>query len=116
MSLPRRQEYPLDVGASAGGDAGAKVSSVAATLGTVPLLLCDVADVADLSSLPAAMFQGAATRGQGKTEVALKTVHQNTVMGLCVFGDGSFSTSGLDGKVVVWQLNTISDAMAALKL
>ena len=62
------------------------------------------------------MFQSTATRGVAKTEVGLKTVHQNTVLCVRPYDRSVFTTSALDGKIVFWELDTLSEAMSALSL
>lgn len=53
------------------------------------------------------MFKQMDLKGKTKDDTQLKTVHQNTIKTLRVFeGDGGavrkFSTSGVDGRVVIW--------------
>lgn len=62
------------------------------------------------------MFQGAASRGQAKTDISMKTVHQNTVQSVQKWRGDKFSTAGLDGKIVFWEVDSLAPAMAALKL
>lgn len=55
-------------------------------------------------------FQGIATRGEEKSgggggeTLAYKTVHQNTITCIQYLGDGRISTSGIDGRVLFWNL------------
>eukprot|EP00698_Gefionella_okellyi_P003651 TRINITY_DN13419_c0_g1_i1.p1 TRINITY_DN13419_c0_g1~~TRINITY_DN13419_c0_g1_i1.p1 ORF type:complete len:382 (+),score=81.91 TRINITY_DN13419_c0_g1_i1:33-1148(+) len=85
----------LDTGAGAMQAIAKKQSAVSATL---------------------SMFQQTATRGQARTDVDLKTIHQNAIVTVNTFGAGRLTTTALDGRIVTWELNTISEAMAALKV
>lgn len=62
------------------------------------------------------MFQTTASRGQAKVEVDLKSIHQSTIRQVHTWGTDKVTTSGLDGKLVMWDLKTLPDAMAALKV
>jgi len=62
------------------------------------------------------MFQTQASRGQTKVETSLKSIHQNTIYAVQTCGADQVTTSGLDGKLVTWDLKTLPEAMAALKI
>ncbi|KCV68997.1 hypothetical protein H696_04417 [Fonticula alba] len=67
------------------------------------------------------MFRQLDSRGQQETDTSLPTVHQNAITQLSPYeSSGSrvtaFASSGLDGKVVVWSINSIESSMAGLKI
>jgi actin related protein 2/3 complex subunit 1A/1B len=58
-------------------------------------------------------FQGMATRGEEKKKeggLAYKTIHQNTITAVRYLGNGKFSTSGIDGRLLFWDLNANGQA------
>ncbi|KAI3636697.1 hypothetical protein MIR68_005386 [Amoeboaphelidium protococcarum] len=59
--------------------------------------------------------------GQGVTSSDLQTVHQNSINGIRIYeiqgnGASKFSTSGVDGRVVVWDLKSLESQIAGLKI
>ncbi|KAL9099409.1 MAG: hypothetical protein Q9187_009501, partial [Circinaria calcarea] len=53
------------------------------------------------------MFRQMDLKGKAKDDTQLKTVHQNTIATIRVYDEAGgslkkFSTSGVDGRVVVW--------------
>eukprot|EP00455_Lapot_gusevi_P025069 TRINITY_DN2626_c0_g1_i2.p1 TRINITY_DN2626_c0_g1~~TRINITY_DN2626_c0_g1_i2.p1 ORF type:complete len:399 (+),score=144.60 TRINITY_DN2626_c0_g1_i2:70-1266(+) len=76
------------------------------------------------------MFQGASSRGiaiQANAAAAapaasVNTRHQNTINGVFLWRDGSdaptrvFSSCGADGRVLMWDLNTLDVDLSALKI
>ena len=70
-----------------------------------------------------AKFQAADSLGQSsdKNDTDLKTAHQNTIKSLCpleVSGTlvAKFSSAGLDGKVITWELPALEGANPALNI
>jgi hypothetical protein len=65
-----------------------------------------------------ALFQNKTTRGQEKKSEGASslawTAHEGTVSGLRLHSPGTLSTSGLDGRVVLWDLPQLHLSMAAL--
>ncbi|XP_014298234.1 actin-related protein 2/3 complex subunit 1A-B isoform X3 [Microplitis demolitor] len=56
---------------------------------------------------------------QARTETndsALDSIHQNTITCVRRVSSSQFSTSGLDGQLVVWDLKILENAMAGLKI
>ncbi|XP_034944113.1 actin-related protein 2/3 complex subunit 1A-A [Chelonus insularis] len=56
---------------------------------------------------------------QARTESndsALDSIHQNTITCVRRISSSQFSTSGLDGQLVVWDLKTLENSMAGLKI
>jgi actin related protein 2/3 complex subunit 1A/1B len=53
------------------------------------------------------MFRQMDLKGKTKDDTQLKTVHQNTISTIRVYESagnvGKFSTSGVDGRVVIWK-------------
>jgi len=47
---------------------------------------------------------GKPSGGHGKAAKALTTIHQNTIVSIKNFANGQVSTSGIDGKVVVFNV------------
>jgi len=73
--------------------------------------------VGRLNSAAFATFRNAAERGQGSPGGAtadgesggeLGTVHQNTITSVRWYGPGKVSTSGVDGKLVIWDVESVS--------
>ena len=61
-----------------------------------------------------AKFRDADTRGQRGTlsDTKLNTIHQNTITSIRAYEDGGgkvskVSTSGVDGTLVIWDVNTV---------
>jgi len=55
------------------------------------------------------------------SDTTLETIHQNAITCLCVYKGGkgwasSVSTSGLDGQLVIWDLQTLENAFQAMKI
>ncbi|KAF2157109.1 actin-related protein 2/3 complex, subunit 1 [Myriangium duriaei CBS 260.36] len=50
------------------------------------------------------MFRQMDLRGKAKDDTQLKTVHQNTINTIRFHGSKAISTSGVDGRVVIWSL------------
>lgn len=54
-------------------------------------------------------FQGMATRGEEKSAggggLAYKTIHQNTINSISCLGGSRFVTSGIDGRILFWDLS-----------
>jgi actin related protein 2/3 complex subunit 1A/1B len=53
-------------------------------------------------------FQGMASRGEEKSKsggVAYKTKHQNTITSIRYLGNGRFTTAGIDGRLLFWDLS-----------
>jgi len=48
------------------------------------------------------LFQAKDARGEDKTETKLTTKHQNCITCVQPYGKGGYSTSGLDGNLVIW--------------
>lgn len=49
------------------------------------------------------MFRQMDLRGKAKDDTQLTTTHQNTIGTIRTYGNGQFSTSGVDGRVVIWK-------------
>ncbi len=69
------------------------------------------------------IFKAKAATGQDKKKEGdvLLTSHSNAITCLCNAGSvgatlESLSTSSLDGRLVLWQLNSLSTSVAALKI
>jgi len=59
-------------------------------------------------------FQGMATRGETDEKkdsgvLAYKTKHQNTITSISYLGNGRFTTAGIDGRVLFWDLKESSN-------
>lgn len=55
-------------------------------------------------------FQSLDRQARINDDTALETVHQNAITGLCLYSGSKgavtkFSTSGVDGQLVVWDMN-----------
>jgi len=48
------------------------------------------------------MFQNKVDRAESASETTLKTKHQNCISCIQFYGRGQYSTSGLDGNLVIW--------------
>jgi len=48
------------------------------------------------------LFQAKDTRGEDKTETKLTTKHQNCITCVQKYGSGGYSTTGMDGNIVIW--------------
>jgi actin related protein 2/3 complex subunit 1A/1B len=63
-------------------------------------------------------FQGMATRGEGAgssskgtgTAITYKTIHQNCITSIQYLGGTRFSTAGIDGRLLFWDLSKSSDS------
>eukprot|EP00735_Rhodelphis_limneticus_P003025 TRINITY_DN141_c0_g1::TRINITY_DN141_c0_g1_i1::g.14380::m.14380 TRINITY_DN141_c0_g1::TRINITY_DN141_c0_g1_i1::g.14380 ORF type:complete len:387 (+),score=98.96,sp/O96622/ARPC1_DICDI/42.32/2e-101,WD40/PF00400.27/3.6e+02,WD40/PF00400.27/1.8e-07,WD40/PF00400.27/0.98,WD40/PF00400.27/7.5e-07,WD40/PF00400.27/0.032,WD40/PF00400.27/2.1e+03,WD40/PF00400.27/0.25,Rax2/PF12768.2/66,Rax2/PF12768.2/0.0073,Rax2/PF12768.2/1.2e+03,Rax2/PF12768.2/3.7e+03,eIF2A/PF08662.6/3.3e+02,eIF2A/PF08662.6/0.02,eIF2A/PF08662.6/ len=64
------------------------------------------------------MFANQARLGQATSSSSSEqnTLHQNAISSLCVMGKDKFSSSGMDGKVVIWDLASIESQLAHLKI
>jgi len=68
-----------------------------------------------------AMFQNLDKHGAESSETSLKTTHQNQISCIQILagnkdGADKISTSGGDGKVVVWELRSLEKQIAGLKI
>jgi len=66
-------------------------------------------------------FQNLDTRAQSDTGTSIQTTHQNTITQVCLHtgdktGATKVSTSGIDGKIVIWDLQTLESAIAGLRI
>ncbi|XP_034176366.1 actin-related protein 2/3 complex, subunit 1A isoform X1 [Osmia lignaria lignaria] len=52
----------------------------------------------------------------GTNDNALDSIHQNTINCVRKVSDNEFSTSGLDGQLVVWDLKLLENSIAGLKI
>lgn len=50
------------------------------------------------------IFQNKVDRAEEKTETKIETKHQNCITNVQPFGKGQYSTSGLDGCLVIWDV------------
>lgn len=56
---------------------------------------------------------------QARTESndnSLNSIHQNTITAVRKYSDTEFTTSSVDGQIVVWDLKTLDSSMAGLKI
>eukprot|EP00658_Telonema_sp_P-2_P017737 TRINITY_DN16918_c0_g1_i4.p1 TRINITY_DN16918_c0_g1~~TRINITY_DN16918_c0_g1_i4.p1 ORF type:complete len:230 (+),score=53.06 TRINITY_DN16918_c0_g1_i4:721-1410(+) len=60
------------------------------------------------------MIDMAARAGQALHEH--DTTHENTITSIRSVADGQFTTSGLDGRIAVWNISNLQDCFAKLKL
>lgn len=60
--------------------------------------------VGRLNSTAFNTFRNADSRGGSAKDTELTTVHQNTITSLRSFGRGKVSSSGVDGKLVIWDV------------
>ncbi|KAK6643672.1 hypothetical protein RUM43_005182 [Polyplax serrata] len=49
-------------------------------------------------------------------DTALETIHQNTITGIRLYSTTKLSTSGLDGQLVIWDMNTLEREIKGLKI
>ncbi|EEB15799.1 conserved hypothetical protein [Pediculus humanus corporis] len=49
-------------------------------------------------------------------DTTLETIHQNTITGIRLYSNTKLSTSGLDGQIVIWDLNTLEREIKGLKI
>jgi hypothetical protein len=71
-----------------------------------------------LTFCPSALFQNKTARGQdGKADDdELWTSHESAITSIAVVNRTSISTSGLDGRIIVWDLPSLNIAMGSLGL
>lgn len=55
------------------------------------------------------------------SDTTLETIHQNAITCLCLYKGGkgsasSVSTSGLDGQLVTWDLQSLENAIQGMKI
>mmetsp|Transcript_8408 Transcript_8408/g.16992 ORF Transcript_8408/g.16992 Transcript_8408/m.16992 type:complete len:379 (+) Transcript_8408:1-1137(+) len=63
-----------------------------------------------------ALFQSKTSKGQdsAKKSDKLMTTHESAISCVQVMGKGKFSTTAMDGKIVIWDFGTIEGGMAQL--
>lgn len=54
-------------------------------------------------------FKNIDTKGTTDTVKTLDTIHQNSITQIVKFSDTKFSTTAVDGKMVIWDTNSIND-------
>jgi actin related protein 2/3 complex, subunit 1A/1B len=75
-----------------------------------------------LNSAAFTTFRNAAERGQGspgglgegESGGELGTVHQNTITSVRGYGPGKVSTTGVDGKMVIWNVDNVGHGTSVL--
>ena len=55
------------------------------------------------------MFEGMDTRGTTSEVKALETIHQNSITQISRYSNTGFSTTGVDGQLVIWNTAAMSD-------
>jgi actin related protein 2/3 complex subunit 1A/1B len=82
-----------------------------------------VGGVGRLNSAAFNTFKNADSRGQASTglggsggsgDTELMTVHQNTITSVRAYSDGKVSTSGVDGKLVIWDVSNVGGGGSVL--
>lgn len=66
-------------------------------------------------------FQNMDKRAEAKSEASLDSTHQNTITQLCLYsgdkmGAQKASTSGIDGKLCIWDLKSLEGSIAGLRI